>query len=94
MTGLRQPAEQSLQQSGCPHSRHRGHGVQRVQREPRQLLLLELSPLGPVQRGKRDTLQKYHYYCTGSTPLPVATGVRNPAAMIPGICRGTFCEFH
>lgn len=26
MTGLRQPAEQSLQQSGCARPRHRGHG--------------------------------------------------------------------
>lgn len=30
----------------------------------------------------------------GTPALPVSTGVRHPAAMIQGICRGTFHEFH
>jgi len=30
----------------------------------------------------------------GTPALPVSTGVRHPAAMIQGICRGTFYEFH
>lgn len=30
----------------------------------------------------------------GTPALPVSVGVRHPAAMIQGICRGTFYEFH
>jgi len=44
--------------------------VQQVHRAPQQILLPKPSPLGPMQRGRRDTLQKYNYYCKGNARAP------------------------
>lgn len=45
-----------------------------VQHPPQQILLWKQSLLGPVRHGRRDTLQKYNYYCKGNARAPGLRG--------------------